>query len=201
MTSSAAAGNRARWQPRPWPRLILSSRNPAACPARGCSQDRPDFRRAFPKIRRTARGTVSDSGSRMGVAVCCEARSEAVTVPGQTSLTCRYVLQQRLSRIARSVRIEGVRGSNPLSSTEKLQVGGSPAAPILRRGWELSPYWEESGRSCLPGPGGDRIPDKLRRLPDGQVDAGEQADRGPAVPGPPADDLPGSRPATCLLSW
>jgi len=52
MTSSAAAGNRARWQPPPWPRLILSSRNPAACPGRGCSQDRPDFRRAFPKIGR-----------------------------------------------------------------------------------------------------------------------------------------------------
>ena len=26
---------------------------------------------------------------------------------------------------------------------------------------------------------------------DGQVEVGEQADRGPAVPGPPADDLPG----------
>jgi hypothetical protein len=39
----------------------------------------------------------------------CEARSEAVTVPGKTALTCRYVLQQRLCRVARSVRIEGVR--------------------------------------------------------------------------------------------
>src|SRR5208283_3662783 len=53
------------------------------------------------------------------------------------------------------VRIEGVRGSNPLSSTEKLQVRGSPTALILPAGWELSPYWEESGRSCPPGPGGD----------------------------------------------
>jgi hypothetical protein len=35
------------------------------------------------------------------------------------------------------VRIEGVRGSNPLSSTEKLQVRGSPTALILREGWEL----------------------------------------------------------------
>ena len=27
-------------------------------------------------------------------------------------------------------------------------------APILRGGWELLPYWEESGRSCLPGRAG-----------------------------------------------
>jgi hypothetical protein len=33
---------------------------------------------------------------------------------------------------------------------------------------------------------------------DGQVDLGEQADRGPAVPGPPADDLPGVQ-ASALL--
>ena len=51
--------------------------------------------------------------------------------------------------------MEGVRGSNPLSSTEKLQVRGSPTALILPGGWELSPYWEESGRSCPPGPGRD----------------------------------------------
>jgi hypothetical protein len=50
------------------------------------------------------------------------------------------------------VRIEGVRGSNPLSSTEKLQVRGSPTDLILPGGWELSPYWEESGRSCPIGP-------------------------------------------------
>ena len=61
------------------------------------------------------------------------------------------------------VRIEGVRDSNPLSSTEKLQVRGSPIALILPAGWELSPYWEESGRSCPPGPGGDG-PARLARL-------------------------------------
>jgi len=33
---------------------------------------------------------------------------------------------------------------------------------------------------------------------DGQVDVGEQADGGPAVPGPPADDLPGVQPGGLL---
>jgi hypothetical protein len=33
---------------------------------------------------------------------------------------------------------------------------------------------------------------------DGEVDVGEQADRGPAVPGPPADDLPGVQPGGLL---
>ncbi len=50
---------------------------------------------------------VSDSGSRMGAAGRCQARSGAVNVPGRTPLTCGNVLRQRLCRIARSVRIEG----------------------------------------------------------------------------------------------
>ena len=49
---------------------------------------------------------VSDSGSGMGVAGRCQARSEGVTVSGRTSLTCGNVLQQLLRRLARSVRIE-----------------------------------------------------------------------------------------------
>jgi hypothetical protein len=36
---------------------------------------------------------------------------------------------------------------------------------------------------------------------DSEVDVGEQADRGPAVPGLPPDYLPASRSAVCLLSW
>ena len=63
----------------------------------------------------------------MGAADRCEMRSDGVTVRGRTPLTCGYVVLQRVCRSARSVRIEGVRGSNPLSSTEKLQV----SAPIV----------------------------------------------------------------------
>ena len=33
---------------------------------------------------------------------------------------------------------------------------------------------------------------------DREVDVGEQADRGPPVPGPPADDLPGVQPGDLL---
>ena len=58
----------------------------------------------------------------MGAAGRCKVRSEAATLPGWKPLTCGNVLQQRVRRGARSVRIEGVRGSNPLSSTEFLQV-------------------------------------------------------------------------------
>ena len=46
-----------------------------------------------------------------------QARSEAVARPGCTPLTCENIIQQRLCRPACSVRIEGVRGSSPLSST------------------------------------------------------------------------------------
>ena len=61
---------------------------------------------------------VSDSGSRMGAAGRCQTRAEAVTVHSWMPLTCGNVAYQRLCRGVRSVRIEGVRGSNPLSSTE-----------------------------------------------------------------------------------
>jgi len=33
---------------------------------------------------------------------------------------------------------------------------------------------------------------------DGEVDVGQEADRGPAVPGPPADDLPGVQAGALL---
>ncbi len=42
----------------------------------------------------------------MGAAGRCQARSEAVTVPGHAALTCRNVTQQRLYRPVHSVRIE-----------------------------------------------------------------------------------------------
>src|SRR5579872_7506388 len=50
--------------------------------------------------------------------------------------------------------MEGVRGSNPLSSTEVLAGQRLTYSFHPPGGWELSPYWEESGRSCPPGPDG-----------------------------------------------
>jgi len=61
-----------------------------------------------------------DSGSRRGAAGHCQVRSEAVTVPGSTSLTCRNVVQQRLCRCARWVRIEGVRVQIPSAPPSSL---------------------------------------------------------------------------------
>jgi hypothetical protein len=61
-----------------------------------------------PACRRSA---VSDSGSRMGAEGRCQLRLEAVAVPGWKPLMCGNVVQQRLCRVARSVRMEGVRGS------------------------------------------------------------------------------------------
>ena len=73
----------------------------------------------------------------MGAAGGCQVRSEAVTVPGWIPLTCGNVQQQRSCRVVRSVRIEGVRGSNPLSSTQKEQVSGNIAT---LRGSQLSAW-------------------------------------------------------------
>jgi hypothetical protein len=91
----------------------------------------------------------------MGAAGRCEVRSEAVTVPGLESLTCRNVLQQRLCRVARSVRIEGVRGSNPLSST---QVKGrftvkEPAFLIFRQQQTAATVTRASHQACGARPG------------------------------------------------
>lgn len=61
---------------------------------------------------------MSDSGSRMGAAGRCQARSEAVTVPGSTSLTCRNIVLQQFRRLVRSVRIEGVRVTSAAASRQ-----------------------------------------------------------------------------------
>jgi hypothetical protein len=91
----------------------------------------------------------------MGAANLAQVSLSEVIMPPPRRLTCPDVDQQAPCPTVCSVRIEGVRGSNPLSSTEKWQVSGSLTALILRGGWELSPYWEESGRSCPTGPGRD----------------------------------------------
>src|SRR5215469_2179351 len=44
--------------------------------------------------------------------------SEAATVANNRALTCANALEQPVLCLASSVRIEGVRGSNPLSSTQ-----------------------------------------------------------------------------------
>ena len=75
------------------------------------------FSAATPSPTAMTLGVVSDSGSGMGAAGDCQLRSEAVTVPDWKPLTCGNVAQQRVCQVGRSVRIEGVRGSNPLSST------------------------------------------------------------------------------------
>ena len=56
-----------------------------------------------------------------------------------------------------------------------------------------------TGISPVSGPG--RVLLALQGYRDREVEVGEQADRGPAVPGPPADHLPGVQAAACLLSW
>jgi len=56
-------------------------------------------------------------------AVSCGQRgSDGVSVDVATHLTCGNVVDQGFCSLVLSVRIEGVRGSNPLSSTIKLQV-------------------------------------------------------------------------------
>ena len=56
---------------------------------------------------------------RRSAARCGQTRSDAVIVALLNALTCNNVIKQRLCRLERSVRIEGVRGSNPLSSTQR----------------------------------------------------------------------------------
>jgi hypothetical protein len=55
---------------------------------------------------------------------CGQTRSNAVILTGSIAMTCGNVLEQRSCQPERLVRIEGVRGSNPLSSTKNLQVNG-----------------------------------------------------------------------------
>ncbi len=62
-------------------------------------------------------------------------------MPGPMSLNCGYVAGQGLCRVVRSVRIEGVRGSNPLGSTQFDQLSGSGFAS--RSG--LTPPVSDSG--------------------------------------------------------
>jgi hypothetical protein len=75
-------------------------------------------------------GTSADVrfGSEMGALGRCQVRSEAVTGPGQTSLTCGCFRQQRLCRGVRSVRDEEAAGSNPATPTQL--TGHSPKRDV-----------------------------------------------------------------------
>ena len=62
-------------------------------------------------------GRLSDFGSRMGAARLGQAASDAVIVTLRRSPTCARTVTRVLWPLEHCVRIEGVRGSNPLSST------------------------------------------------------------------------------------
>src|SRR5215469_5694500 len=63
--------------------------------------------------------------SRMGAARLGQAASDAVIVTARRSLTWAKAVTLAVWPVEHCVRIEGVRGSNPLSSTEFQQFSGS----------------------------------------------------------------------------
>jgi hypothetical protein len=88
-------------------------------------------------------------------------------------------------------------------------VAASPVRPVQLVG-PVSPGWRDDGVAQEPQQFRDGDRDQpgvqvragvvlaLRGDGDGEVDVGEQADRVPAVPGPPADDLPGVQAGALL---
>jgi hypothetical protein len=64
---------------------------------------------------------LSDSGSRMGAARLGQVASDAVIVSLRRPLTCAKAVTWPVWPVEHCVRIEGVRGSNPLSSTQTLR--------------------------------------------------------------------------------
>jgi hypothetical protein len=69
-------------------------------------------------IQRASSG-MSDFGSEMGAANLAQVSLSEVIMPPPRRLTCPDVDQQAHCPTVCSVRIEGVMGSNPLSSTER----------------------------------------------------------------------------------
>jgi len=69
-------------------------------------------------------GQLSDSGSRTGAAGLGQAASDAASVTVHRLLTCADAVTWPVWLLEYRIRIEGVRGSNPFSSTEFLQVKG-----------------------------------------------------------------------------
>jgi len=71
----------------------------------------------------TARSDMSDSGSGMGAAGCCQLRSEAVTVPGWMPLTCGNVVQQWVCQV----------GAQFASRGSGVQIPSAPRKPAGQR--------------------------------------------------------------------
>ncbi len=75
--------------------------------------------RRAPGITYPSHGRVSDFGSGAGAEGLRQAPSRAVCVTDRRWLTWENVPDQHVGQPPDSVRIEGVRGSNPLSSTQR----------------------------------------------------------------------------------
>jgi hypothetical protein len=67
-----------------------------------------------------------------------QVRSDTVTGAASLPLNCDNTGQLRLCRVVRSVRIEGVRGSNPLSSTQFLLVTGMISIDVMFSAVDMS---------------------------------------------------------------
>jgi len=65
-----------------------------------------------------SQGRLCDFGSGMGVARLGQAASDTVIVTARRPLTCADAITLLVWPLEHRVRIEGVRGSNPLSSTQ-----------------------------------------------------------------------------------
>ena len=97
----------------------------------------------------------------MGAARLGQAASDAVIVTLCRSLTCAKTVTRALWPLEHCVRIEGVRGSNPLSSTQKPQVSalacgyaGLPGSALSDFGSGGVRFWEPILRSpARSGPG------------------------------------------------
>ena len=74
----------------------------------------------------------------MGAAGRCQARAEAVTVPGRTSLTCGNVVQWRVCRVVRSVRIAVLIDKEGYSRALFVMLNLPGAAACLHEEWPVS---------------------------------------------------------------
>jgi hypothetical protein len=117
LAGTAAGGNLRRRRMKPDQFIIASLMLPACLPRR---RGRPHGyrQRGAPGVTYRNHGRVSEFGSEMGAAGLRQAPSGPVCGTDRRWLTWENVPEQRVGQPPDSVRIEGVRGSNPLSSTQ-----------------------------------------------------------------------------------
>jgi hypothetical protein len=84
---------------------------------------------------------LSDFGSSLGAGRLGQAASDAVIVTVRRPLTCADAVTWPVWPVEHSIRIEGVRGSNPLSSTQNMQVGGVLDSRLIILGAILGARW------------------------------------------------------------